>query len=960
MKPKEVNEFQNESEKKSYNLLKSLDETYTVIYEPSIGKKRKYTPDFIVLSKQYGLIILDTKYVKLSNIKETNLQTITKTNGTRIQNFCKTIKTYMYSVNNQLVNELNNIPLIVHPKDSYLSGKLTFPYSGGLLLFIEEDDYTHSEIAEILSLNNEDFFIINSDENLEDFIKQLNRPIFKSKLTDEMKSIILSKVYLNSDVNVNQLFEILTANENKLNSLFYEELTGSHFDKSKQLKNNIVEYVKYATSSLGIVNSNLGLGYDIEIDKLLEKKDDIVNEKFTVAVFGYFSSGKSTFLNVLMKTDKLPMDQDRLTASFTRLKHCNSENDYNHGDLKVIYKSKLDIEFSYKESIEKLPFSDEELKKYINFNELQTFKDELKITLDSIKLIKYSGNERDDIKNRKKTLKYIMERDIPYDSVVKISSGDEVNKYIIDDSIAYGISEVVYYLNNDLLKDIEIVDTPGFGSENTMDTYKTQEFIKEANALILLTDAKTPMSDDDEIKFLDIYSELNKNNDNTTNSDNLFIIANKIDESSKYTEKVVNIIKERIEDHFEDGLIVDNDKIFTMSAKYHYEVMTKGTSNIVSENINKNDMNTFIKKYFSFLTKNKDKELLSNSLKKIQTITFGIESDFKKNLQKKDDNIQKINEDIQRFNKNRENIKEKYNLIYRSFSDIPEKLKRFITVELNKQHLSLKGSENNRFPEDEIDKFFSEQGVFSKDTLKEKRKIIKKSWDDAVLKTAEEFSNYLKHELNLNSDRATKENSKDFYEKFSIEIFQVIQKRTSNEMKNLIEKDIKLIDQFIEDYSKKIENEYDITGLILKSEIEYNNNLHNLEIEFEKGFLNTIIDFILIGYYVTAHDYAKQMVTFWNKEADDKESTYNLILNNIHNENENIINDILEKAMQSNDDIVNSIGVKLNAKKKTFDSRQNNLKEYTQKMEKAKSIFLKIDSKKDVINKQVNDLYGHL
>jgi hypothetical protein len=279
MKPIEVDIFQNDSEKEAYELLKNIDDTYTVIYEPSIGLQKKRTPDFIVLSQKYGLIVLEVKYVKLDNIKESNLQIITKTSGIKMKNFYQIVKDYAYTVNNQLVKELKENATIVHPNNSKMAGRLTFPHSSGLLLFIEDEGrYTKEDVAQILSLNETDFLIVNKIQNtqneLQNFIANLNRPFVKG-LTSSMQGEILKKIYIDSDASSNEFINTMSQFNLSLNKNFKEELSGTPFEKSKQLKKNLLAYTIFSQNSIDVANKNLGLGCENIIEKLKGYKQEL-------------------------------------------------------------------------------------------------------------------------------------------------------------------------------------------------------------------------------------------------------------------------------------------------------------------------------------------------------------------------------------------------------------------------------------------------------------------------------------------------------------------------------------------------------------------------------------------------------------------------------------------------------------------------------------------------------------
>ena len=912
MKPSKTDIFQNESEKKSYDLLNNLDNSYTVVYEPSIGLQKRRTPDFIILSEKYGLIVLDVKYVKLDNIKESNSQTIVKTSGIKMKNFYQIVKDYAYTVNNQLVKELKDNSTIVHSAESKMSGRLTFPHSSGLLLFIhDEERYTQEDVANILSLDESDFLIVNKMNNKKDellsFIKNLNRPFIKG-LTSTMQGEILKKIYIDSDASANEFINTMSQFNLSLNKNFKEKLSGTQFEKSKQVKRNLLEYTKFSQNSLDVANKNLGLGCENIIERLKGYKQELEDDKFTVAVFGYFNTGKSTFLNTLMGTDKLPMDEDRSTATFTRLRHCDESEDFGNGDMQVIYKDELDISISYKDGINRLNFNEDEEKKYLDFTKLDTFKGELAKRLKEIKIRDYGSEQRDNIKNAKKTLGFIIDNNIPYGSSDKVEKED-INEFLTDDKKAFGISEVIYYLDNELLKDIEIVDTPGYGSENTMDTFKTQEFVKEANVLILLTEAKDPMSKEDEHKFLETYEDIYKTKDGDVNTDNLFIIANKADESTKNIQRIKESIKIKIEDNWEDSLVLKDEQIFTMSSKYHYDkIITKSTV-INSDNIDDNDLNNFIENYSTYLTKNRDKEIVKNSFKNIDDTINELGNEFHKIVTDMEKDLASIKNKKAKFKKNKDEISESYTLYANAIGNINTELHLMIKKKLDKQKFN------------------------------------------SVADTEGAFKRFLEGKGKQSND-ATKECAKKFFKELVIAINKNTSKKNDDAFKEKLQYQMIIINKHISKLSKEVEEEYDISGLDKDIRVPNIPQAQLGKIEFEKGFFNSIIDFISFGHFVNAKDYAEKMHELW------EETTYSKILYYIDDYNSKKLKQIKEDFKRQNTDIVNSIENKLNDIEKGIIKKQKDKDDYNQKIEKMKSTFEKIGKLKQTIKKQENDLYG--
>ena len=124
-------------------------------------------------------------------------------------------------------------------------------------------------------------------------------------------------------------------------------------------------------------------------------------------------------------------------------------------------------------------------------------------------------------------------------------------------------NKIIKFLDNDLLKNIELVDTPGYGSTNSLDTYKSHQFVQKANVVIFLTRATSPLQAMEEKKFLEEYISLYKDNENIVNANNLFIVANQIDTTQKSVDEVKNMIIKAVDDEFEGDFVVDKNNIFT-------------------------------------------------------------------------------------------------------------------------------------------------------------------------------------------------------------------------------------------------------------------------------------------------------------------------------------------------------------------------------------------------------------
>ena len=111
-------------------LEEKLKDNYLLWYDVPVGRKRLH-PDFIILHPNRGILILEVKDWKLSNILQVNPDTATLITPERlkeVKNPLRQAREYAMAVKNMLEQD----PLLVHQKGRY-RGNLVFPYSYGVV-----------------------------------------------------------------------------------------------------------------------------------------------------------------------------------------------------------------------------------------------------------------------------------------------------------------------------------------------------------------------------------------------------------------------------------------------------------------------------------------------------------------------------------------------------------------------------------------------------------------------------------------------------------------------------------------------------------------------------------------------------------------------------------------------------------------------------------------------------------
>ncbi|MBM7661354.1 small GTP-binding protein [Bacillus mesophilus] len=214
-------------------------------------------------------------------------------------------------------------------------------------------------------------------------------------------------------------------------------------------------------------------GLQTVVQQLKEKAGRLSNQSFSVALFGAFSAGKSSFANALMGTKLLPVSPNPTTATINKIKPVTEE--FPHGTVRVQLKDEkqleTDLAFSLKffqysfttlaEAIEQIPVIlkleniDPRQKPHYSFLHA---------------VLKGYQNIKNDLGN----LKYV---DL-----------EEFKDFVANEEKSCFVEWIEVYYECELTKQgITLVDTPGADSINARHTGVAFEYIKNADAILFVT-----------------------------------------------------------------------------------------------------------------------------------------------------------------------------------------------------------------------------------------------------------------------------------------------------------------------------------------------------------------------------------------------------------------------------------------------------------------------------------------
>ncbi|MCA1054578.1 dynamin family protein [Rossellomorea aquimaris] len=267
-----------------------------------------------------------------------------------------------------------------------------------------------------------------------------------------------------------------------------------------------------------------------KIAEILEgKKERLAHQSFTIALFGAFSAGKSSFANALLGKKVLPVSPNPTTASINRIKPVSDHHHHETADVQIK--------------------SDEQLLQDLS-NSLSFFDKEVSSLEEAMKVIPVLLDEADGDAKEKIHLSFLRAFYQGYERFVgvlgqKITVNlDEYRRYVADESKSCFVESIDLYYDCDITRrGITLVDTPGADSINARHTGVAFEYIKNADAILFVTYYNHAFAKADR-EFL---IQLGRVKD-TFELDKMFFIVNAIDLAKDEEEKedVIGYVKNQL------------------------------------------------------------------------------------------------------------------------------------------------------------------------------------------------------------------------------------------------------------------------------------------------------------------------------------------------------------------------------------------------------------------------------
>lgn len=648
-------------------------------------------------------------------------------------------------------------------------------------------------------------------------------------------------------------------------------------EKTKIVKTNIIDTLDIAYKIASFADDQDIFETSQSQENIKLEMEQIKKDVVSIAVFGQMSSGKSSFLNALAGDELLIVKQSRATAIITVIRHISNFEGYKDGDVLIQYKSSNDILLKIDRTLEEL--SDIAGVDYFNkfmgnsLYETIDLKDELIQKLDNFDLNEIATNYKKIVRGLKKSLKFILNGLAQNNSILgKNIKVDSFNKELLaDEEKSIFISEVIFYTNIDLLKNIELIDTPGLGSNSLEDTRKSEDFLSKADIIMVLTDAKEPLQKDSETDIFDRLQEIAQKNKIFNFFDKVFIIINKIDDCENDRLAIQELLDESLED-IEMTHLKDTHKMF-ISAKYEYQKKfspegLKSLPIINPNNITNNDLEIIEKTIYTFSAAEATRKFLNEKIKKIEEIFSNADNNFENNIEKINQHIDITEKKIEKFESNK--IK------------IEKELKQELTKIVKDNYRVILGTANT-YKDDEL-------GIVAN-----YRYAQRKAEDEKTFKNANKDNT---------SDRHYEKIGKKFLKKIVFNTSKKLERDINNEVlsDDVREKVKQELKAKASEIQKKYENEYGVSLDIKDRKIgSIQINLSN-NVDLQRGAFREFIDFFRLLTWGSEKKFIETTAREWEKYSQGK------FKNNLETEIKNKINESEKKVQEKvNEEILNLI-----------------------------------------------------
>ncbi|MGP4071879.1 dynamin family protein [Piscibacillus sp. B03] len=392
------------------------------------------------------------------------------------------------------------------------------------------------------------------DEQIEDYEKELDEFNDVHEMEEKhahLTQMLKEQVFVKTDTN-EQISQAVLRNEDirliDINDLIDEELETEATDLQEitHEQASFIDVEKLKEKGSRIRNQLKELKPLKPFERTLTNQlDQLENTELTIALFGAFSAGKSSFANAWLGESVLPASPNPTTAAINKIAPISEEHP--HGEVRVKFKTADELLHQLFMIVE--PYTS------------QTFKDLtdlVKFLYKNQKLLNQQLNKTESSFINAFLDGYEQSR-VNLGKQISITIND-FSKYVTVESISCFVKEMTIYFDCELTrKGITLVDTPGADSIHSRHTNTSFHYVKNSDAIIYVNYYNHAFSRADR-EFL---IQLGRVKD-TFALDKMFFILNAADLAKDENELTL------VKDYLKNQLMqygISNPSIYPLSSK---------------------------------------------------------------------------------------------------------------------------------------------------------------------------------------------------------------------------------------------------------------------------------------------------------------------------------------------------------------------------------------------------------
>lgn len=324
-----------------------------------------------------------------------------------------------------------------------------------------------------------------------------------------------------------ELKEIRLFDPSMLSKVEQEEEVVEHIQQDTTLSVQSDEVVENAVRTARLVKSIEG--FEEVAEFLLKKVERLEQKDFTIALFGAFSAGKSSFSNALMGDKVLPVSPNPTTAAINKIRPVDENHQHETADVQLKTKEQMleDIQFAYEAIGLQVQSLEEAFERAEEGLQVQLTDERLNVHKSFIRAYQvgypsYSAKLGETLRVGRK----------------------EFEQFVAEESKSCFVDNINFYFDCPLTRmGVTLVDTPGADSINARHTGVAFDYIRNADAILFITYYNHAFAKADR-EFL---IQLGRVKD-AFELDKMFFIVNAIDlAKNKEEEEVKNYVRNELQ-----------------------------------------------------------------------------------------------------------------------------------------------------------------------------------------------------------------------------------------------------------------------------------------------------------------------------------------------------------------------------------------------------------------------------